>query len=111
MSGHPLRMTAANERKHIRPKPVLPGTADMPILRRAAQGYIVVTMIDGARQFNYEDGSHVSLKRSKLSPTRWDEGEKHFDKLVKEGWLVGDKGDCLFADDPHPQIYRTRKAV
>jgi hypothetical protein len=106
--GHALRYTKGNEEKNIKPRPVLPVREDVPILRRAAMGYIVVTMIDGSPQYNYEDGTPVTLHRFRTG-TAYDDGQKHFQRMVSEGWLIGDKGDSLFADDPQPQIYRARK--
>lgn len=103
-SGHALRYTAGNAQKGIPARPVLPTSQDVAILRRAALGYIVVTMIEGDPQYNYDDGSPVTLR-----PSRGDDGKAHFAKLVAEGWLVPDKGDSLFPDDPNPQIYRARK--
>jgi hypothetical protein len=108
MSGHALRYTNGNERKNITPKPILPTKEEVAILRRCAAGYIVVTMVDGSPQYNYEDGISVTLLHSRRGGTH-DNGEKHFARLVNERWLVGDKKDCLFPDDPQPQIYRARK--
>jgi hypothetical protein len=102
--GHPLRYTKGNKMKNVAPKPVLPAPHDMPILRRATLGYIIVTMVDGEPQYNYEDGSPVTLREN-----RRDNGKRHFDKLVAEGWLVGDRDDSLFPEDPRPQIYRARR--
>lgn len=103
--GHALRYTKGNDRKNIPPKPVLPSKDDMPILRRAAAGYIVVTMVDGAPRYAYDDGSLVTLRGLRGK----DFGRRHFQRLVKEGWLVADRGDSLLPDDPNPQIYRARK--
>ena len=104
MSGHPLRYTRGNVKKNVPPKPVLPTPQDVAILRRAALGYIIVTHIDGKPQYNYEDGTPVTLRES-----HHDNGQRHFNKLVAEKWLGGDSGDSLFPDDPQPQIYRARK--
>lgn len=109
MSGHALRYTKGDKRRGIPPKPVLPTKEDVAILRRCAVGYIVVTMIDGSPQYNYDDGTTVTLINRKIGVGRYDNGEKHFARLVKERWLIGDKNDCLFPDDPQPQIYRARK--
>jgi hypothetical protein len=100
-AGHAIRYTEGNDRKGIKPKPVLPTPQDVAILRRAAAGYIIVTMQHGWPSYTYEDGSPVTLHGN---------GQKHFVKLVAEGWLIPDKGDALFPDDPQPQIYRARKA-
>lgn len=109
MSGHALRYTKENKRKKIAPKPILPTIEEVAILRRCAAGYIVVTMIDGSRHYNYEDGTPVTLLNSRIGAGTYDNGERHFARLVDERWLVGDKNDSLFADDPRPQIYRARK--
>lgn len=76
-----------------------PNEADMPILRRAAAGYIIVTMVDGRPRYNYADGVPVSLRN------RGDGGQAHFQRLVINGWLVPDK-DTLFIDAPNAQVYR-----
>jgi hypothetical protein len=107
--GHPLRYTKGDEARHIPQRPVLPAAEDVAIMRRATLGYIIVTMINGQRRFSYEDGSPVSLRPSKIAPRKWDYGELHFDRMVKEGWLVPDPGDSLLPDHPQPQIYRARK--
>ena len=110
MSGHALRYTKGNESRNIKPRAVLPTTEDVAILRRCAAGYIIVTMIDGKPQYTYEDGSPVTLRPLKRrTAISHDDGERNFARLVREGWLIGDKGDCLFQDNPQPQIYRARK--
>jgi hypothetical protein len=78
-----------------KPKLARPTEADMPILRRAAAGYIVVTMVDGKPRYNYADGAYVSLQRH-----RNDGAHAHFTRLVSNGWLVPDK-DTLFKDAPN----------
>ena len=88
-------------RKTHRGKPVLPTPADMAILRRAARGFVMVTIIDGAPRYSYEDGTPVSLREKN------DSGARHFKKLVAEGWLVPEEGDALFEGGP-PQRYRAR---
>jgi hypothetical protein len=80
-------------------KTLCPNEADMPILRRAAAGYIIVTMVDGHPRYNYADGVPVSLRN------RGDGGQAHFQRLVINGWLVPDK-DALFVDMPNAQVYR-----
>jgi hypothetical protein len=106
--GHALRYTKGDDNKNIEPKPVLPTPQDVAIIRRASAGYIVVTMQDGSPTYSYEDGSRVTLRSSKVG-TSYDDGERHFNKMVAEGWLIPDKGDALFPDDPQPQIYQARK--
>jgi hypothetical protein len=51
----------------------------MPILRRAAAGYIVVTMIEGKPHYAYDDGSYVSLQAC-----CGDGGRVHFERLVSK---------------------------
>jgi hypothetical protein len=86
-----------------KPKLARPTDADMPILRRAAASYIVVTMVDGRPCYNYADGAYVSLRSH-----RDDGGWAHFQRLVRNGWLVPDQ-DVLFADAPLAQVYRALK--
>lgn len=106
--GHALRFTQGNPAKELFPKPVLPTKEQTAILRRAAAGYIFVTNGERGTQYRYNDGTTVTLRRSKIGPGKYDEGERDFGRMVKEGWLVPDKGDTLFEDSP-AQIYRTRK--
>jgi DNA (cytosine-5)-methyltransferase 1 len=102
--GHPLRYTRGDEARRIPQRPVLPAAEDVAIMRRAALGHIIVTMINGRRRFSYEDGSPVSLRPSKISPRKWDYGELHFDRMVTEGWLVPDPGGTLFSGIGAPEL-------
>jgi hypothetical protein len=99
--GHALRFTKGNPARGIDRKPVLPSAQDTAILRRTSLGFIMMTMVDGEPRYTYEDGTEVGLNRT----TRDRSGQRHFDRLTKERWLLPDKGDSLFEGGP-AQIYR-----
>lgn len=108
MTGQPRRRPPANRGNGTEARPVLPSSADMPILRRAARGYIIATFVDGEPHYTYEDGEPVTLREN-----RGDSGKGHFTRLVTAGWLIADRGDTLFAGVTGSacpaQIYRARK--
>jgi len=101
--GHPLRYTKGNEELDRKRKAVLPTPHEVAIMRRAAGGFIIVTMVDGSPRYSYEDGSPVGFIESTKENHP---GQRQFSRMVNEGWLVGDRGDSLFEDQP--QIYRAR---
>lgn len=100
--GHAVTFTKGNERMGITRKPILPTPEDVAILRRAAAGFVLVSIIDGKMRVSYEDGTPVS--------PRWRDpsGARMLQKMVSNGWLIPDKNDTLF-DVPLAQIYRARK--
>ena len=101
-AGHALRFTKGNKQLGRQRRPVLPTKDDVAILRRAASGFVLVTMIEGKRRYTYEDGAPVTLRCT----TKDLNGEHHFQRLVNEGWLVPEKGGGLFGDEPQKYFAR-----
>jgi hypothetical protein len=86
-------------------KPPTPSPHEVAILRRAARGYIQVTMTGRAAQHTYDDGVRIaSGKRdgSRLGPVA-------FNRMVKQGWLVPIKGESLLGEKGPAQRYTARK--
>ena len=75
-----------------RSAPPWPTVLQTAILRRAAAGSVLCTMVDGAPTYTYEDGTPVSGSA------------KDVQKCIANGWLSGDR-DALSADAPS-QVYR-----
>lgn len=72
-------------------KPRLPTERQTALLRRIAQSKVIVTFSSGCPTYCYDGGM--------LDPD-------DFRRFVKNGWLVGDRGDSPF---DRPQVYRVRK--
>jgi hypothetical protein len=71
-------------------KGLTPSRHELGILRRAARGFIVVTMTEYGPRYVYEDGSPVRAANG--NPME----RGAFDRLKK--FLVPDRGDTLFGD-------------
>jgi hypothetical protein len=81
-------------------KGLTPSKHEQSILRRAARGFIVVTMTEGGSRYFYEDGSPVRAANG--NPIERDD----FARLKK--FLVPDRGDTLLSDAP-AQRWNVRK--
>jgi hypothetical protein len=101
--GHALTFTKGNEKKNIPRKPILPTPEEVAMLRRIARGYAKLTFTEKGPQYAYDDGTPLPLRRPKRDP----HGKLHFDRMVENRWLVGDKDSLM--EDGTPQIYRARK--
>jgi len=70
----------------------IPAGRQTEILRRAAGGYVLLTMVSGEPTYCYEDGSLITGTRHDVQ------------RCIKNGWLRGDR-DILLSGGPS-QVYR-----
>lgn len=96
--GNALAYTKGNEYRGVKPKPILPTLEQTAVLRRAARGHIICTLIEGEKTpvFSYEDGTPITISDESVL------------KMIRQRWLVPDKSTRLFGNG-FAQRYDARK--
>jgi hypothetical protein len=101
--GHATTFTRGNANIGRPAKPILPSKEEVAILRRASQGFIKATMIDGSPSYSYEDGSKITFRSDEQHKI-----QRQFSRMVENRWLLPDQKDSLF-EGGTPQVYRARR--
>jgi hypothetical protein len=102
--------------KHVRRNAVtgkeirepMPSPHEVAILRRAARGYVQVTMREGTNPlYSYDDGVVINSGKRDGSEL----GAGAFNRMVKQGWLIPIKGESLLGDEGPAQRYTAQRLI